>query len=111
MPDTCPLAEGPYQQPLRYTQIPEFCKEHCEALWDEAITNRVTAGEYQYEPLVPDPEDEEQGNACYHPSIGVVTEALHVINKTMRQYVIVDGCENCAGIYCEQGYKFTCPNT
>lgn len=98
--ESCPLLTNPLSVP--HTQLPEFCVEHCERLWEQAITIEDYDGPYdQYRVFNPE--------ACQHDGeVRYSHDSLVVITTTLRNYVIVEECVLCDEDSGEQGFKFIC---
>jgi len=104
MAERCPLLDIP--EGVSPIEIPEFCWEHCEALWDKAVRDNGTVSEYDVYQNILFGDSE-----CRHENIGYSHSALMAIGGKQREYVIVDLCNDCEEEVGEQGYIFDCPNT
>lgn len=106
MQEYCPLSGGSSAIGV----IPDYCYQHCEALWDAAVRNGAE-GKYDIYPQIFDEGE------CNHEFTDLQTshDALHAVGTSAaRFYVVVDECMGdnsmgCGVEYGEQGYKFHCP--
>lgn len=85
--------------------IPAVCSETCTALWEQALRDDQTSGEYDhYTQTMPEDTD------CKHNTCDVQfsDSAVKSLGKFTREYTIVDEFE-CGVQLGEQNYAFTCP--
>src|SRR3569623_366880 len=102
----CPLNSMPHDPPA-------FCMESCELLWDQAISNRVYDGDYDWyaNPSHDDSvaRDERYDEPCRDTTVEYSHSGLSATSEHERSYTIVDACGEGHELG-EQGYKFTCPH-
>lgn len=103
MSERCPLLSYEYGLPFVDEKIPDFCREHCEDLWDDAVRKLDFDG--AYDTYRSDFYDE----CSSHGADGFSHDGLTATSETKRSYAIVDLCSNCELEYGEQDYKFNCP--
>lgn len=87
--------------------LPRFCYENCEGLWDKAVREQNPVGEYDIYPQLFD-----DGSNCDH--IDTDLEHSHAglqstDNSDRRFYTLVDQCMGCGTEYGEQSFLFHCP--
>jgi hypothetical protein len=103
MAEKCPLDPGEHA----IGKIPDYCYQHCEVLWDEAI--KRDGGAYDY--YDPDKFIEPDERYCNHEHHGISNShsALDRPNETdLRYYSLVDLCEGCLVELGETSYRFNC---
>ena len=85
-------------------KIPDQCRETCDALFDAAVAEHRTSGDYDY--YAPFSLDTD----CNHEKCDVDYSHASVKSLGMftREYTIVDAY-SCGSELGEQGYAFTCP--
>lgn len=104
--EKCPLAGGNAPR-----EIPEFCREHCEALWDKAVSAYKTEGNYDIYRTVEDFDEDVLGCNHENTELTYCSDGLQSADHTPKRfYTIVDQCIECEEEYGEQSYIYNCPN-
>lgn len=104
MSEFCPLRT---QMPV---DPPEFCRQNCENLWDQAVTKRQYSGGYDWynENSHRDVVESEYDTKCLNQDVEYDHDGLTAISEFERDYVIVDACGEGHELG-EQGFRFICP--
>lgn len=102
MNEFCPLRKNGIPE----LEIPEVCDMTCSALWDQALREDQTNGEYDYYgPTIMLHDADCKHNTC---DVQFSDSAVKSLGKFTREYTIVDEYE-CGVQLGEQNYAFTCP--
>jgi hypothetical protein len=92
MTESCPLGGGINWN--NRNEIPEFCLENCQAIWEEASLSRATVDMISVK--------------CHH-DVEFEDESLQRIGGPQRLYSILNTCmQGCGEAFAEE-WIFSCP--
>lgn len=104
MSEPCPLAgiDAFYSG----ENIPEICRETCEALWNAAVNSRKSDHEEYPDSFLAEPD-------CPHPITEFGGDSLQSgkENPPLRYYTTTEHCLSCDDEIAEDSYQFDCPNS
>lgn len=103
MAERCPLSSEASPGFYFAEQIPEFCENNCEALWN----NSVIAGESDHEEY---PVRILSDSSCAHLVTEYGNSSLQSVDtgSSERLYSITERCTSCDDEIAEDTYKFIC---
>lgn len=104
MTEHCPLTDGASPGFHFGSDIPQFCVDNCETLWDESI--KATEGSYEnYRDVGLDE------SICPHLNVEHSHESLQAtkVGSPNRIYTLVDMCMDCSLEVDETSFAFNCP--
>jgi hypothetical protein len=102
MSERCPLVGMKWN-----VDIPGVCMDQCEQLWEEAVSQNNTDGDYDVFPAA------ERQDCPNHETSSLEGRDISlqdtITRSSLRIFSITDSCSGCDEEYGAQAYRFTCP--